>query len=142
MNTKTNIPRKEEIQRRWHLIDADGKVLGRLATDVANILMGKKKVLYTPTVDCGDFVVIINPEKIRLTGKKLDQKFDFRHSGYPGGDTLTSYRKMMEMHPDRVVRLAVQGMLPKNKLRACQLKRLKIHRGADHPHAAQFTVAQ
>jgi large subunit ribosomal protein L13 len=138
MNTKTFAPKKGEIKRGWHLIDADGKVLGRLAVEVAKLLRGKEKTIFTPYVDCGDFVVILNAGKSVLTGKKLDQKTDFRHSGYVGGTTFTPYRKLMIDHPTRAIKLAVKGMLPKNKLASRQITRLKVYAGTTHPHAAQF----
>ncbi len=137
---KTTMPRREEIQRQWHLMDAEGKVLGRMATQIATILRGKDKPLYMPSVDCGDFVVVTNAAKIVLTGNKLEQKTHFRHSGQPGGGTLTPYVKLMAEKPEKAVELAVKGMLPKNKLGDRQLKRLKIYRGAEHPHAAQFAT--
>jgi large subunit ribosomal protein L13 len=140
MNTKTYLPKENEIQRKWHLVDADGKVLGRLATRIADVLRGKDKAIYTSHIDCGDFVVVTNASRVVLTGKKLDQKIDFRHSGYPGGDRYTQYRKMMEDMPERVITLAIKGMLPKNKLAARQLKRLKVYRDTAHPHVAQFAV--
>ena len=135
---KTTMPKQDEIQRQWHLIDADGKVLGRMATQIATILRGKDKTLFMPSVDCGDFVVVTNASKMVLTGNKLEQKMHFRHSGQPGGGTLTPYVKLMAEKPELVVELAVKGMLPKNKLRDRQLKRLKIFSGAEHTHAAQF----
>jgi large subunit ribosomal protein L13 len=137
MNTKTYQPKSEDIKRQTHLIDASGKVLGRLATELANILRGKNKNIFLNSVDCGDSVVVINAEKIVLTGNKLEQKTDFRHSGYPGGDTITYYKELMEKHPDRVLLLAVKGMLPKNRLAHVQLTRLKVYRGSTHPHGAQ-----
>lgn len=141
MKYKTYLPKQEEIKRKWHLIDADGLVLGRLATKVANVLRGKDKAIYTSHIDCGDFVVITNASKITLTGNKLKQKIDFRHSGYPSGGKYTSYEKLMADKPEKAVMLAVQGMLPDNKLAACQLKRLKVYSDADHPHAAQIAKA-
>ena len=138
MNTKTYLPRQEEIKRQWHVIDANGKVLGRLATEVAGLLRGKGKPFYTSHIDCGDFVVIVNASKIVLTGNKLDQKIDFRHSGYPRGDKYTPYRKLMAENPGKAVRLAVKGMLPKNKLADRQITRLKVYTDQQHPHAAQM----
>lgn len=139
-SNKTFMPKTEEIQRKWHLMDAKGKVLGRLATQIADVLRGKNKALFTPYVDCGDFVVVTNAEKVVLTGKKIDQKTDFRHSGYPGGDKYVPYRKLMEERPERVIELAVKGMLPKNKLADRQITRLKVYRDGKHPHQAQFAV--
>ncbi|MHB9156344.1 MAG: 50S ribosomal protein L13 [Endomicrobiales bacterium] len=138
MNNKTYLAKPNEIKREWRAIDASGKVLGRMATEIADILRGKRKTCFAPHMDCGDFVVVTNAQKVRLTGKKLDQKIDYRHSGYPGGDSYTPYKKLMENHPEKVVLLAVKGMLPKNKLADKQLKRLKVYRDAQHPHSAQF----
>jgi len=124
-------------QRRWHLIDANGQVLGRLATRVADILRGKHKAVYTPNVDGGDFVVVINARGIKLTGKKLEKKLYYRHSEYPGGLRTTVAQKMLAEKPETVVRLAVKGMLPKNRLSRRLVTKLKIYAGGDHPHAAQ-----
>ena len=124
-------------QRRWHLIDANGQVLGRLATRVADILRGKHKAVYTPNVDGGDFVVVINARGIKLTGKKLEKKVYYRHSEYPGGLRTTVAQKMLAEKPETVVRLAVKGMLPKNRLSRRLVTKLKIYAGGDHPHAAQ-----
>jgi large subunit ribosomal protein L13 len=138
MTTKTYFPKSTEIQRGWHQIDADGKVLGRLSTKIADILRGKNKATFSRDIDCGDFVVVTNAAKIVLTGKKLEQKVDFRHSGYPGGDKLTTYDILMATNPERALMLAVKGMLPKNKLADKQIKRLKIYRSNEHPHGAHF----
>lgn len=138
MNVKTYLPNEKAIQRKWHVIDATGKVLGRLSTEVAMILRGKNKAIFTPHIDCGDFVVITNAANIQLTGDKVNQKVAFRHTGYPGGARFTPYSKLMAENPEKVIAMAVKGMLPKNKLAACQLKRLKVYRSAEHPHAAQF----
>ena len=124
-------------QRRWHLIDANGQVLGRLATRVADILRGKHKAVFTPNVDGGDFVVVINARGIKLTGKKLEKKLYYRHSQYPGGLKSISLRKQLETHPDRVLKSAVWGMLPHNKLGKRIIKNLKVYAGSDHPHQAQ-----
>jgi large subunit ribosomal protein L13 len=138
---KTYQPKKNSIVRRWHLVDAKDKVLGRLATEVARTLMGKGKPSFTPHVDCGDHVVIINAEGIRITGNnKPVQKIDFRHSGYPGGETITPYGEFLKSKPDRAIYLAVSGMLSKNRLRARQLARLKVYKGSTHPHGAQFAA--
>ncbi len=126
-----------EVAREWVLIDAEDQVLGRVATQAAHILKGKHKPQYTPHVDTGDFVVIINADKIRLTGNKAAQKKYYRHSGYPGGLKAESFERAMERHPDRVVEHAVKGMLPKNTLGRAQGKKLKVYAGAEHPHAAQ-----
>lgn len=141
MNKKTYLPKVDGIDRKWHLIDADGKVLGRLAVEIADILRGKKKVIYTNHIDCGDFVVVTNVSKLVLTGKKLDQKMYFTFSGYPGGAKLTPYGKMMEKAPEKVLMAAVKGMLPKNKLADKQLKRLKVFKDEKHDHSAQFAVS-
>ena len=127
-------------QRRWHLIDANGQVLGRLATRVADILRGKHKAVFTPNVDGGDFVVVINARGIKLTGKKLEKKLYYRHSGYPGGLKETPLPRMLERHPDRVVQQAVKGMLPHNRLGRRLLGHLKVYGGPDHPHAAQVNA--
>lgn len=123
--------------RRWVLVDAEGQTLGRLATRVAGLLRGKHRPDWTPHVDGGDFVVVINAHKIVLTGQKLDQKIYYRHSGYPGHLKETNARRMLETHPDRVIKFAVRGMLPKNKLGRGMLLKLKIYAGDKHPHAAQ-----
>ena len=123
--------------RRWRLIDAEGRVLGRLATEIATILRGKDKPVYDPSVDRGDFVVVINAGKIRLTGKKLQQKRAYRHSGYPGGLRSVTYEELLKTHPERAIQAAVRGMLPKNTLGRMLLRKLKVYTGATHPHAAQ-----
>jgi large subunit ribosomal protein L13 len=139
---KTYLPKVDEIpqNRKWRVIDGAGVALGRVATQAAMMLMGKNKVDYTPHLDTGDFVVVINASKIVLTGKKLEQKIDYRHSGYPGGDRYVLYGKLMAEHPEKAVRLAVEGMLPKNRMRGKEIVRLKVYKGAEHPHAAQFAV--
>jgi len=134
---KTYTPQEASIDRKWYLVDAQGLVLGRMASAVASILRGKNKPYFTPHLDTGDFVVIVNAEKVLLTGKKATQKAYFRHSGYPGGVKWTPLSKMMEKHPERMVWFAVKGMLPKNKLGRAQLKKLKVYAGATHPHEAQ-----
>jgi len=126
-----------EVEREWLLIDAEDQVLGRLATQVAIILKGKHKPQYTPHVDTGDFVVVINADKIRLTGDKAAQKTYYRHSGYPGGLKSMSFERAMERYPERVIEHAVKGMLPKNTLGRAQGKKLKVYAGPEHPHAAQ-----
>jgi len=118
-------------------VDASGKILGRLASDIARLLMGKHKPQWQPNLDIGDFVIVVNAEKVRLTGKKLDQKFHYRHSGRPGNLKAYSYRWMLQNRPERVIELAVSKMLPKNRLRARMLKRLRVYRGPTHPHQAQ-----
>ena len=134
---KTYSAKAEEIERTWYVVDAEGKTLGRLATEVARILRGKHKPIYTPHVDTGDFVIIVNAEKIRVTGKRLDQKMYYRHSGYMGGLKETSLRTMLDKHPERVLQLAVKGMMPKNRLGREMYKKLKVYAAPDHPHGAQ-----
>tara|TARA_B100001996_G_scaffold351318_1_gene311254 strand:- start:1250 stop:1684 length:435 start_codon:yes stop_codon:yes gene_type:complete len=129
----------KELENSWHLIDAKNKVLGRLASDVARLLMGKDKVNYAPNLAGGDFVVVINASFIKVTGRKNEQKEYFSHSGYPGGEKMTSYEDMLRMKPQKVIENAVKGMLPKNKLRDVMLKRLKIFAAEDHTHNQQFT---
>ena len=138
MNPKTYFAKTGEVQRKWHVIDGDGKVLGRVATKTADLLRGKGKRIFSNDVDCGDFVVITNIGKIVLTGDKLNQKIAYRHSGYPGGDKYTPYKRLMAEQPDKAMEFAVKGMLPKNKLGARQLTRLKLFKTAAHTHAAQL----
>jgi large subunit ribosomal protein L13 len=126
-----------DIEREWFVVDAEGHTLGRLASTIAPILRGKHKPTYTPHLDCGDFVIIVNAEKVRVTGRKLDQKLYHRHSGYPGGLTSISLRDQLDRHPERVLQAAVKGMLPKNKLGRRMIKKLKVYAGASHPHQAQ-----
>ena len=134
---KTTFAKKSEIEKKWYLYDAKDKVLGRLATKIADCLRGKKKPIFTPNVDTGDFVVVINAEKVRLTGNKLDDKVYYRHSGYVGGIKSETARKRLQESPEGVILDAVWGMLPKNRLGRAMLKKLKVYRGSDHPHAAQ-----
>ena len=134
---KTYLAKPGEVEAQWHLVDAAGKVLGRLATELATILMGKHKPTYTPHVLTGDFIVVVNAEKVALTGRKLQQKEYDRYTYYTSGRKVVSIATMMERHPDRVIRLAVRRMLPKNKLARQMLKRLKVYAGPEHPHAAQ-----
>jgi large subunit ribosomal protein L13 len=126
-----------EVARRWYVVDAEGQTLGRLATRIADTLRGKGKPEYTPHVDTGDFVVVVNAEKIRVTGNKLDQKLYYRHSGYPGGLRSRTLRAQLERRPTEVIRKAVKGMLPRNKLASAQIGKLKVYAGPEHPHAAQ-----
>jgi large subunit ribosomal protein L13 len=126
-----------EVERRWYLVDAEGKTLGRLATRVADTLRGKDKAQYTPHVDTGDFVVVVNAEKIAVTGKKLEDKRYYRHSGYPGGIRSRTLQEELERRPTEVIRKAVKGMLPRNRLARAQLTKLKVYAGPDHPHEAQ-----
>lgn len=133
----THVVKAGDIERRWWVIDAEGQVLGRLATQVAVLLRGKDKPTFTPSMDVGDHVVIINAEKIKLTGEKREQKVYYSHSRYPGGLKVTSAERLFETKPEEVVRRAVKGMLPKNKLGRAVLKKLKVYKGPDHPHTAQ-----
>ncbi len=135
--TKTFIAKKEDVQRDWYVIDATDKVLGRMASRIAMILQGKTKPIYTPHVDTGDFVVVTNAEKIKLTGNKMKEKVYYTHSGYPGGFKEIPIKKWMEKHPDRIVNMAVKRMLPKTKLGSAMLKKLKVYAGSDHSHEAQ-----
>ena len=137
----TYMEKKETVSRKWYILDAAGKPLGRTATVAADILRGKHKVTFTPHVDCGDFVIILNAGEAVLTGKKLDQKIYYRHSGWPGGLKETKYRRLMETKPEFAMTLAVKGMLQKNTIASAQLKRLKVFRGADHKHQAQMPEA-
>ncbi len=125
------------VERRWFVVDAEGQTLGRLATQIAETLRGKNKPEYTPHVDTGDFVVVVNAEKIHVTGQKLDQKMYHRHSGYPGGLRSRTLREQLERRPTEVIRKAVKGMLPRNRLARAQLGKLKVYAGPEHPHAAQ-----
>ena len=134
---KTYSAKPGEITREWYLVDAEGKTLGRLATQIADTLRGKRKPQYTPHVDTGDFVVVVNAEKIAVTGNKLDQKKYYRHSGYPGGLRERTLRDQLARRPTEVLRVAVRGMLPKNKLARRQITKLKIYAGPEHPHTAQ-----
>ena len=135
--TRTFSPTPADIQRNWVVIDATDVVLGRLASHAAVLLRGKHKPTFAPHMDMGDFVIIINAEKVALTGAKLEQKKAYRHSGYPGGLTATTYSELLEKNPDRAVEKAIRGMLPKNSLGRAQIKKLKVYAGAEHPHAAQ-----
>ena len=134
---KSYMARPLEVERKWYVVDAEGQTLGRLATEIATILRGKSKPQYTPHVDTGDFVVVVNAEKVVVTGRKAEQKVYRRHSGYPGGLKVTSYEQMMERRPTEILRRAVKGMMPKNRLARQQLRKLKIYAGPEHPHAAQ-----
>ncbi|RLK60835.1 MULTISPECIES: 50S ribosomal protein L13 [Actinokineospora] len=133
----TYSPKPGEVDRAWHVIDAEDVVLGRLATHVATLLRGKHKPTYAPHVDTGDFVVIVNAEKVVLTGNKRDQAFAYRHSGYPGGLRKRSFGELLDTRPDRLLEKVVKGMLPKNKLGRAQGKKLKVYAGPEHPHVAQ-----
>ncbi|ACV61273.1 ribosomal protein L13 [Desulfofarcimen acetoxidans DSM 771] len=134
---KTFMAKSNEIKRKWWVIDGEGKVLGRLAVEVAKILRGKHHPLYTPHVDTGDNVIIVNADKVILTGKKMQQKQYIRHSGYPGGIKMTNYETMMQKNPELMVTKAVKGMLPHNSLGRSMIKKLKVYKGSEHPHEAQ-----
>ncbi len=134
---KTYTARPEDIEREWFLVDAEGKTLGRLASEIAQVLRGKHKPIYTPHLDCGDYVIVVNAEKVQVTGRKLDQKMYYRHSGYPGGLKSISLRNQLQKHPERVLEAAVRGMLPKNRLGRKMFKKLKVYAGDSHPHQAQ-----
>jgi large subunit ribosomal protein L13 len=139
MTVKTTKSAKEQdIERDWYVIDAQGQTLGRLATRVATILRGKNKPLYTPHVDCGDYVIVVNAEKIHVTGQKMTQKKYYRHSGYPGGLKEVTLRDQLQKFPNRVIEAAVRGMLPKNRLGRRMFKKLKVYAGPSHPHQAQL----
>jgi len=135
---KTYVTKPAEVERAWHVVDAEGQTLGRLATSVASILRGKHKPIYSPSVDCGDYVIVINADKIAVTGKRLEQKRYYRHSLYIGGLKEISLRDQLQKHPERVIESAVRGMLPKNTLGRKMFKKLKVYAGAEHPHAAQL----
>lgn len=137
MQYRTYVAKPAEVERNWYVVDAEGQTLGRLAAKLATVLRGKHKPIYSPSVDCGDFVIVINAEKIHVTGRRLDQKKYYRHSGYVGGLTEIPLRQQLERRPDRVIDSAVRGMLPKNKLGRKMLKRLKVYAGPEHPHQAQ-----
>jgi large subunit ribosomal protein L13 len=137
---RTFSPKAADIQRQWHVIDASDVVLGRLASQVAILLRGKHKPIFAPHVDTGDFVIVINADKVALSGNKLEDKLAYRHSGYPGGLHSMAYRDLMDKSPERVVEKAVKGMLPKNTLGRQMLRKLKVYRGPDHPHQAQQPV--
>jgi len=134
---KTYVPKKSDVERKWWLVDANGKILGRLASEVASLLRGKNKPQYADFMDMGDFVIVVNAEKIRVTGKKLDQKRYYSHSGYPGGIKETTLKELKDKKPEEVIRKAVWGMLPKNKLNRAIHKKLKVYAGPEHPHEAQ-----
>ncbi len=134
---KTFMANKKDVERKWYLIDAKDKVLGRLASKIATILMGKHKPIYTPNVDCGDFVVVVNAEKVRLTGKKIEKKLYWRHTGYFGGIKCRTAKDYLEKKPEFLIWHAVKGMLPKNNLARRMLKKLKVYSGPNHPHLAQ-----
>ena len=134
---KTYTPKAPDIQRNWWVVDAEGQVLGRLASQIAQVLRGKHKPMFTPHLDTGDFVVVINADKVRLTGNKAEDKAYFRHTGYMGGEKFIPFKEMLDKHPDRVIELAVKGMLPKNNLGRLMRRKLKVFAGPTHPHEAQ-----
>ena len=134
---RTYVTKPEDIERDWYVVDASGQTLGRLASEVAQIIRGKHKPTFSPAVDVGDYVIVVNAEKVHVTGQKLDQKMYYRHSGYPGGLKELTLGRMLEEHPTRVIEFAVKGMLPKNKLGRKMVKKLKVYAGPDHPHQAQ-----
>jgi large subunit ribosomal protein L13 len=137
---KTPTPKAEQIQRNWHVIDAEGMALGRLASQVARLLRGKHKPIYTPHLDTGDHVIVINARKIRITGKKAQDKMYYHHSGYPGGLKSISYERLFEKNPERVIRMAIKGMLPHNTLGRNMFRKLRVYTDSDHPHVAQKPV--
>ncbi len=137
---KTYQAKKEEVNHQWYLVDAEGKVLGRLATRLADVLRGKDKPIFTPNVDAGDFVIVVNAKKVALTGKKMKDKVYYHHTGYPGGIKETSAEKLLAQKPAEMIRMAVKGMLPKNSLGRQVLRKLKIYAGPNHPHEAQKPV--
>jgi len=134
---KTFREKKENIQRNWYLIDAEGKILGRLATEIASILRGKNKVIFDQSQDLGDYVIVINAEKVKVTGKKQEQKLYRHHTNYPGSLKEIKYKEMLQKKPEMIIEKAVKGMLPRNKLSRSMIKKLKVYRGDNHPHAAQ-----
>jgi large subunit ribosomal protein L13 len=133
---KTYATKPSDIKREWYLVDAEGRNLGRLATRIATVLKGKHKVIYSPSMDTGDYVVVINAEKVAVTGRKMDEKIYYRHTGFPGGLREINLRDQLATHPDRVLKAAVKGMLPHNRLGRAMFKKLKVYAGAEHPHAA------
>ncbi|HPZ40406.1 MAG TPA: 50S ribosomal protein L13, partial [Candidatus Atribacteria bacterium] len=137
MSTKTYVPDAEKIEKKWYVVDAEGQVLGRLASQVAQILMGKHKSIYTPFMDVGDFVIVVNAEKVKVTGKKKDQKLYRWHTGYPGGFKSETLGSLLNRRPEEVIRRAVWGMIPHNRLGRKMIRKLKIYSGPSHPHQAQ-----
>ena len=139
---RTYSTKASDIEREWWVMDASGKTLGRLASEIAGLLKGKHKPIYSPHLDVGDYVIVVNAAKVRVTGNKLTQKIYYRHSQYPGGLKSTSLKRMMETYPTRVIEHAVKGMLPHNRLGAAMFKKLKVYPGAEHPHQAQVKVTE
>src|SRR5215468_330656 len=140
MNPKTYSAKRDELEARWYVIDAEGEILGKVAVQAATILRGKHKPTFTPHLNCGDYVIVVNAEKIAVTGDRLDQKIYYRHSGYPGGLKQETLRQALQKHPERVIERAVKGMIPHNRLGADILRRLKVYAGPTHPHEAQQPV--
>jgi len=134
---RTYVPKMGEVQREWYVVDAAGQTLGRLATRIATILRGKHKPQFTPSLDVGDFVIVVNADKVEVTGRKREQKMYYRHTGYMGGLRAMTFEQMIATHPERVIRLAVRGMLPHNRMGRAQLRKLKVYAGPAHPHQAQ-----
>jgi large subunit ribosomal protein L13 len=134
---KTYVTKPGSVEREWYVVDAEGQTLGRLASRIASVLRGKHKPQYSPAVDVGDYVIVVNAEKIRVTGRKMEQKMYYRHSGYPGGLTEITLADQLDKHPNRVIHAAVRGMLPRNRLGRSMLKKLKVYAGPEHPHEAQ-----
>jgi large subunit ribosomal protein L13 len=141
MNQKTYVVKEADIERKWILVDAEGQNLGRLASRIAQVLRGKHKPTYSPHLDGGDYVVVVNADKIAVTGRKMDQKMYYRHTGYPGGIRETNLRSLLDRHPTQALKFAVRGMLPKNRLGRRMIKKLKIYAGPEHPHQAQSPEA-
>ena len=133
----TQVAKQSDIKRSWYVVDLEGKILGRAATEIARVLRGKHKAIFTPSVDTGDFVIVLNAGKVRLTGNKLADKFYHRHTGYPGGIRSISAEKLLEKTPEDLIKKAVRGMLPKNKLGRQMFRKLKVYAGSEHPHTAQ-----
>lgn len=134
---KTYAVKADEVRKEWYVVDAEGQTLGRLATQIARVLIGKHKPTFSPHMDVGDFVVVLNADKVTLTGRKAEAKEYIRHSRYPGGLKVVAFKELLVHHPDRVIRAAVNGMLPKNKLRDVRMRKLKVYTGSEHPHQAQ-----
>jgi large subunit ribosomal protein L13 len=137
---KTYVTKPADVKHGWFVVDAEGKTLGRLASQIATVLRGKHKPIYSPSVDCGDYVIVLNADKIQVTGRRMDQKSYYRHTGYPGGIKEIKLRDLLEKHPTRAIEYAVKGMLPKNKLGRKMIKKLKVYTGVEHPHQAQQPV--
>ncbi len=138
---RTVSAKKEEVTRQWYVVDAEGQTLGRLSTEIANRLRGKHKASFTPHVDTGDYVVVINAEKVKVTGRKAQDKMYYHHTGCPGGIKSISFEKLVDKAPERIIEAAVKGMMPKNKLSRAMLAKLKIYAGSEHPHEAQQPIA-